>query len=168
MRLAVAILLLLTSGCLFLNPNHAAVTAARRQVRLVSDSPEVRRLIAQQEVFQPKERAEIDRFNEDASRLRQKWILEATPESARQLRELDPERYIPERTAFLDAMAQAPGVTVQGGSYCRIIARSEAMCARYPGFNSIYFRVRITSGPSKGQEGWGCLGEDIRLNWPTL
>ena len=167
MRLAVAILLLPTSGCLLLfNPNRAAITAARQQVRLVADSPEVRRLIAQQEAFSPQEKAEIDRFFADTASLEQKWFRDANPEALRQLREFGqhPERYIPERAAFLDAMVQAPGVTVPGQSYCRIINRSNAMCDRHPGHNPTYFKVRITSGPSKGQEGWGCLGEDIRLN----
>ena len=167
-RLAVAIFLLPTSGCLLLllNPNRAAMTAARRQVRLVSDSPEVRRLIAEQEAFQLQEKTEIDRFHADSASLEQKWFRDANLEALRQLRELGqhPDRYIPERIAFLDAMARAPGVTVSGESYCRIINRSKAMCDRHPGPNPTYFKVRISIRPSKGQEGWGCLGEDIRLN----
>jgi len=111
-------------------------------------------------------KTEIDRFHADSASLEQKWFRDANLEALRQLRELGqhPDRYIPERIAFLDAMARAPGVTVSGESYCRIINRSKAMCDRHPGPNPTYFKVRISSGPSKGQEGWGCLGEDIRLN----
>jgi len=65
-----------------LNPDVAAITAARRQVRLISDSPDVRRLISQQEACQPLERAEIDRFEAEATRLTQKWDREATQEAA--------------------------------------------------------------------------------------
>src|SRR5205823_1084549 len=41
-----------------------------------------RRLISQQEACQPLERAEIDRFEAEATRLTQKWDREATQEAA--------------------------------------------------------------------------------------
>jgi len=156
------IILMITAGCAAFKARFSSITADR-PVRLVLDSPEVRQLIARQEAFQPRERAEIDHFKKDRDR-------ERTDDAAGPLRESlqHPERYIPERTAFLDAMAQAPGVIVPGKSYCRILARSEAMCSRQPYYNPTYLKVRITSGPSKGQEGWACLGDDIRLGGVPL
>jgi len=164
-RLPVAILLLLTSGCLLLNPDVAAITAARRQVRLISDSPDVAAS------SHSKKRASHWKGPKSIASRRKppgshKNGTVKQPKRPRQLRELGqhPEHYIPERTKFLDAMAQAPSVLVPGESYCRIITRSNAMCDRHPEHNPTYFKVRITSGPSKGQESWGCVGEDIRFN----
>jgi hypothetical protein len=74
-----------------------------------------------------------------------------------------PERYIPERVAFIDAMARARCVAVMPNSYCRIIERAEAICSKVPVANPRYVKVHITSGPSKGSEGWGCLGDGIGL-----
>jgi len=61
-----------------------------------------------------------------------------------------------ERRKLLSEMARQPGVTVTGEQYFRIIEESPAGCADDPVTTSNYLKVRATTGPSKGSEGWAC------------
>jgi hypothetical protein len=67
-----------------------------------------------------------------------------------------PEQYPPQRTEFLTAMAQMPGVSVPGKSYCNIIERSKSRCGRSPLETATIVLVQVTTGPSHGQRGWVC------------
>ncbi len=165
MCLAIATLVTMT-GCGWFNPNYAAITQRGRQVHLILDSVEVQRLVSKQSAFRLQERSEIDRFTRESIQRAEKLRHDQSDEALLQLRALEqhPELYIPEQLAFLDAMAKAPGVIVPGKSHCRIIAHSEAICSRHPQQNPTYVKVRVTDGPSKGQIGWGCLGDGIQLN----
>jgi hypothetical protein len=61
-----------------------------------------------------------------------------------------------ERRRLLDAMARQPGVLVAGEQYFRILEQSSVGCADDPITTSNFLRVRVTTGPSKGLEGWAC------------
>jgi hypothetical protein len=107
------------TACQLFNPNYQAKTSKDIEVRLISDSSQVRGLISSQTALQTDERASIRRFLDD----------EATFLRRNDGRELDrilqhPEIYVPVRIAFLDAMANVPAAVVQRGSYCRILQGS--------------------------------------------
>ena len=171
-RSLMVVLVLLCYGC---NPNHEARTDPFRNVTLVLDSEHVTKLISQQSSFESQDRLEVHDFmSESVSTLteleRQRKSGKIEPALLRRLTDEreHPERYIPERIAFLNAIARTPNKTIPPNSYCRILQRSAAICSRIPQDNPYYVKVRITSGPAKGQEGWGCLGNDIYVThmWP--
>jgi len=165
-----AILLTFLSNCELLDPDYQARTDSFREVRLVIDTAEVRHLINAQNSLVTQDLAETRVFiNGEASIYREIDKRPGNPSSQadakRQLHVMlaHSERYVPERVAFIDAMTRAPGVAVTRNSYCRIVERSEAICSKDPIANPRYVKVHITSGPSKGSEGWGCLGDGIGL-----
>jgi hypothetical protein len=149
-------------------PNYEDKTDSSRPVRLVLDSEEVRRLILQQDAFAPKERKEIELYFRDIIPLGQVMDREKTTEAFRRWDELEKNgaHYIPERVAFLDALTRAPTVLVAPNSYCRVLQRSRAICASTPWLNPSFVKVRITTGPCRGQGGGGCEGDDITRAWP--
>ena len=162
---AIVMLGLIHGGC-FLNPNYEKVTDDTRSVRLISDSAEVQHLISQQESYGVREREEIARYTQEILRLAPECMRPG--ESCPRLEELQKNeaRYIPERVAFLDAMARQPGVLVPPSSYCRVVKRSPAKCTKDPHYAPTFVKVRITTGPSKGTEGWGCEGDGVFTAWP--
>jgi hypothetical protein len=134
---------------LIFNPDLQEMTGTN--VRLILDSDEVQGLIAKQSFFAAREKVEVDRYFR-------------TPAADRE----SVEKYIPERIAFLNAMAQAVSVPVPANSYCRVLKQSDTICGRYPDQNPTYIKVRIARGPAKGQEGWGCEGDGLFrvIAWP--
>jgi len=118
---------------------------ASARVALISDSPEVRRLLAEED---SREEA-MDRFYREphAEQEGKQHVLEIMQH---------PEQYPPGRLDFLKAMSQMPGVTVPGGSYSDLIERSRSTCDPSPVYTTKYVLVRVTSGPSKGEKGWMC------------
>ncbi len=118
-------------------------TTARDRIRLVVDSPEVRQLIVNQE-------AEI--------------ASEDLQDESRQ-----PEKYMPRRLAFIASMDRQPFIMVVAqNSYCRFLKQTRASCSKNPFSDGSYMKVRITTGPSKGQEGWSCMSEDVALSGTSL
>ena len=166
---AAPILAFITVGCP-ISPDYEELTAATRTVRLVLDTADVQHLISQQESISSKEREEIERYTQDILRVGKECDSQPTGTACHQLGELlrNDAKFIPERTAFLNAMAREPGVWVPPNSYCRVVKRSPAMCSTHPQHNSTFVRVRISTGPSKGVEGWGCEGENVYSAWPML
>ncbi len=158
---AVATLSLATVGFM-LNPNYADVTDTG-PVRLILDSAEVQQLISQQESFGPKEREELDHYGQDLHRFGPECDRQPTGEACRRLE--DGAQYIPERVAFLKQMGREPAVLVATKSYCRVLKRSSAICRPSPIENPAFVKVRITTGPSKGTEGWGCEGVNVFGAW---
>lgn len=153
----------MSTGCELFDPDRKAQTSEAVEVRLIVDSERVQRLISHQDAVQQNERAGVVLFLKDEGRL----LEQGSP------RELDdllkhPEKYIPSRIAFLDAMDREPAIVVQRKSFCRILKRSNAICARGPVENPDFVKVRVTSGPDRGIEGWGCLGDGIGMTvaWP--
>jgi hypothetical protein len=136
-------------GYRILNPDLQEMTGTN--VRLILDSDEVQGLIAKQSSYAAREKIEVDRYFRAPA-------AEREPD----------EKYIPERVAFLNAMTQAVSVPVPANSYCRVLKQSDTICSRHPGQNPTYIKVRITRGPAKGQEGWGCEGDGLFrvIAWP--
>src|SRR5579862_834358 len=99
-----------------LNPDLQEMTGTN--VRLILDSDEVQSLIAKQSFFAAREKIEVDRYFR-------------TPVGERE----PVEKYIPERIAFLNAMAQAVSIPVPANSYCRVLKHSDTICGRYPDQN---------------------------------
>ena len=60
------------------------------------------------------------------------------------------------RSNLLAAVAGAPGFLVPAKSYCTIVEDSQVRCGSDPVYTVSYRLVRITSGPSRGREGWTC------------
>jgi hypothetical protein len=136
-------------------------TAGTDSIRLILDSPDVRQLIAHQETMEKQERLNLDRV------IRGMGKGEPNPISGYIDLSLHPERYIPGRLALIAAMNQQPAVTVVARrSYCRFLKHTRASCSKDPILDCYYIKVRITSGPSKGQEGWSCMFEDVALTGP--
>jgi hypothetical protein len=130
-------------------PNHQLKTD--ESISLVLDSSDVQNLVAKQSAFD----------QQDLDEVRQ-WAGLSAEE-----RQSD-EVYIPERTAFLKAMARAPSVPIPAYSYFRLLQDSNAICSPRPPENPTYIKVRVTTGPMKGQEGWGCQGMGVYRTfiWP--
>jgi len=152
-----------SAGCQLVDPDYQAITRDRGEVRLILDSERVQRLVSRQSANQARERTEVDRYLKEQARI----VQQNNRYGLEQLQK-HPEVYIPERIAFLDAMALEPSVVVPPKSYCRVLQRSAAVCTRRPQENPYFVKVRITSGKNAGQEGWGCLGDGIALTvaWP--
>ncbi len=154
------------SEAMFLaDPSEKEKRAATVTMRIILDSPEVRGLIASQEMSEVAEWQNVQRIVREANsaRRRQGPLDEELA--------LHPERYIPKRLAFAEAMKRQPTVqAVAQNSYCRFLQRSRASCLNQPipAGDHHYVRIRITSGPSKGQEGWACMFENVWLNGPLL
>jgi hypothetical protein len=131
------------------------------------DTEEVHQLILRQDAFAAKERKEIELYFRDIIPLGQALDREQTNEAFRRYDQVkkNAAQYIPERVAFLDALARASTVQVAPNSYCRVLQRSEAICSSTPELNPSFVKVRITTGQSKGQEGWGCEGDNIFRAW---
>jgi len=127
------------------------------EVRLISDSPDVRLLISRQE-------------KSDAAELH--WLRESRTHDERvhgvEDRRRHPERYAPTLRSFIDAMAAKPGVAVRGGNACRLLERSQARCTPDPLDTFAYVKVRITEGHERGQEGWVCEVRDVVSTTPKF
>jgi len=120
------------------------------EVRLISDTPDVRLLILEQE-------------KSDAAELR--WLKELRAHDERVLgvqdRRRHPERYAPTLLSFTEAMAAKPGFAVRGSTMCRLLKRSQARCTPDPLDTYAYLKVLIAEGPKKGEQGWACEVRDV-------
>jgi len=153
---ALALISILT-GCRWDPSNDWETSNLVPELRLISDSPEVRRLISDQE-------------KSDAADLQ--WLKWKQPRDERvrgvEDRRRNPERYAPTLRPFIAAMAAEPNFVVRGGTSCRIVERSHARCAALPLDALMYVKVRIMRGPNRGQEGWACAGRDVVPTAPFL
>jgi hypothetical protein len=132
------------ASCRLFDPAYACITRPGSITKLVADSPEVRRLLT-------------DAATLEAEKLRSRRAL-PDPEQLQLTIDMraHPEQYMAERRKLLETMAQQPGVLVTGEQYFRILEQSPAGCADDPVTTSSYLRVRVSTGPSKGSEGWAC------------
>jgi hypothetical protein len=55
-----------------------------------------------------------------------------------------------------DDLLKLPGFPVPIKSYCSIIERSISKCGATPQVAAVYVLIKVTSGPSNGQQGWAC------------
>jgi hypothetical protein len=128
-------LMLLLTGC---SSSQVWVTSnLTRDVRIVSDSSDVGRLISTQE-------------RNDAPELRRLHGSQQGDERVRGVndRKSHPERYAPTMRLFLDAMAARPSFSVPRGTTCRVLETSQARCTPGPLDTLVYVKVRITGVPS--------------------
>jgi hypothetical protein len=143
------IISLSSSGCTLFNPNRQNWIydggAPKARVFVVYDSPQVRRLLADEDARE----YEVSRFWRD------KHSQEGGTKRIQDMA-LHPENYPPGRPEFLKAMVNMPGFYVPSKSYCRIIERSKSGCGPRPLETSPYILVRITTGPFRGNTGWVC------------
>jgi hypothetical protein len=126
--LAAMALVVTMVGCY--DPDRALETRDGSHARLVEDTPEIERLLSVQ-----KTRDDNDNVDD---------------------MHIHPERYAPSRKEFLAAMSRQPGVSVPEKTYARLLESSGAHCTPKPGYTTVYIKVRITSGPFLGREGWVC------------
>ncbi len=113
--------------------------------RLVEDNSEVQRLLSVQKT----------RDDEVAKFWREKHTSQEHLERIQDML-VNPEQYAPGRKEFLLAMSRQPGVTVPEETYARLLEYSDAHCTPMPGYSTVYIKVRITTGPFMGREGWVC------------
>jgi hypothetical protein len=139
--LGTILLMLSAAGCRLY---YDCITRPGSVTKLVADSVEVRRLLA----GAAGREAQAERSRRELSNDQQVQLMNDM--------EARPERYMAERRKFLDSMGRQPGVFVAGEQYFRILEQSPAGCADDPVTTSNYLRVRVTTGPSKGSEGWAC------------
>jgi hypothetical protein len=124
----------------------------RQEIRLVADSPAVRRLISDEEKV---EKAVLD-----------SWQKNSKPGNAeQQLNDVaaHPERYTPGRKNFLTAMQQQPAVVVHGQVHFEVVDTSLAACTLTPFATENFVSVRMLEGPDRGKEGWLC-SDKISVN----
>lgn len=136
-------------GCF--NPDRELITHDGSHARLVEDNSEVERLLSLQ-------KTRDDRVNEF-------WRDEHTSEEGMKRVEdmqVNPELYAPGRKEFLSKMYQQPGLSLPEKTYARLLEYSGAHCTPMPGYSTVYIRVRITSGPFVGHEGWVCEDDVFR------
>ena len=121
------------------------VSQTYEPVTVVLDSPEVRRLIAEQEMGQ----AEIDRF----------WREKHTNEEARHRIEdmsKHPDEYPRGRADFFRDMQKSVAITLPGNTHAEVMEVSTARCGRLPFETITYVRLKVTKGSSKGLQIWAC------------
>jgi hypothetical protein len=145
-RFWAAVLCLGHASCI--DPDRLSITREGSETRLIDGSPEVDRLLS------------IQKARDTVADLM--WKKQVNKEEAMK-RFLDslvnPERYAPGRKKFLLAMSQQPGILVPEKTYVRVLAGSGAECGPIPGHSFTFVRVRVTSGPLRGREGWVCQGD---------
>jgi len=144
--------IVLVSSC---NPKADSVT--REGARLVNDTPNVRRLVAEQ-AAQDVEQLRFDRESHTRDE-----IIAHVDDMKRH-----PERFNRGRREFLDAMASQPGVLVPELSSLRTTEHSDARCHVWPLYDEVWVKVRVLSGPQKGREGWMCqlCITGVSRGWP--
>jgi hypothetical protein len=144
------------AGCTFLssNRNWRISGSANSRVLLVSDSPEVRHLIIGEDAREE----EVSRF------WREGHNKEERIEHVRDMMQ-HPDQYPAGRKGFLETMARMPGVYVPVRSYCNILEQSKSRCGVSPIETATYVLIQVTTGPSRGQQGWVCSNL-VPGQWP--
>jgi hypothetical protein len=138
------------TGCAFFSEKRWEFRIVDRsqksQVLLASDSPEARKLLADEDA----------RENEMYYAWREKrHTLDEDGARYEDMRK-HPELYPPGRAQFLEEMAKLPGFAVPVKSYCSVIERSKSTCGATPLETTVYVFIKITSGPFRGKQGWVC------------
>ena len=146
---ALFVALLALPGCFVLSEKRweyrIVDRSSRPQVVLTYDSPEVRKLLAEEDAREE----EIGCF------WREKHTVEEASKRFEDMR-VHPELYPPGRLEFFRAIANMPGFPVPIKSYCHVLQRSKSTCGTDPSETVVYALVGITSGTAKGKQGWVC------------
>jgi hypothetical protein len=136
-------------GAVLLNaqpPMTMTFPGSKQPITVVIDSPEIRRLIGDQE----KAQAEIDRF----------WRGRPREENLQHIRHLmeHPEDIPPSRKELLDATANAPTLTVQRKTHAKVLEMSKARCLPDGLSTTTFVRVLLDGkNPPGGTEVWVCI-----------
>ena len=133
---------LLGVGCRAFDPDYAYISTSELTTRLVLDSPSVERLLDRNDLIAGKD-----------------WPRHTDQERMRGYQYVGEhlEEFRAERHVLLAAMAKQPGVTVEGRQSFRLLRESSASCEPSgQSSSSIFILVRVSTGPSKGTEGWVC------------
>lgn len=130
-------LILTTGACAWLKANRVTVS----ELRIVLDSQEIHRLIA-------------DQVNRDATERRSPFH-HTFQRIGQEGSHAEPIINI-QRSQFLQALANEPSVSLPGGTYLQDIETSKAKCFLDPFSTPTFFKIRVLSGPFKGKEGWTC------------
>ena len=127
--------------------------------RIVQDSPAVRDLLVVEAVRDE----QADRLLKERMRVRGKNPETNSPEEeVRFMLELT-KTIGPGRRELLQAMALEPAVAIPQKSYARRIETSEARCVPMQLATATFIKIRITSGPYRGREGWVCDADIIHI-----
>lgn len=146
--LSVAVVLATSTGCLVFSDRYWRWRLggySNTQIALISDSPDVRRLLAEEDT---REEPVIQFWREPHTQEEGKRRVEDMIQH--------PDQYPLGGPDFLHAMSQMPTVSVPDKSYCDVVERSKSKCGRLPIETATYVLVQVTSGKSKGQRGWIC------------
>jgi hypothetical protein len=115
-------------------------------LRVVVDSPEIRKLISEEE----KRRDEADRYLREPS---------SESEKLRRFNDLieHPDQMLPGHSEFLEVMAKAPAITVPRKTRGKVLQISRARC-RPDGTTTVTFIRMVIKGkkPPAGSEVWVC------------
>jgi hypothetical protein len=142
--LSALLLATMLSGCNLhiLDPDYAYIARDEFATRLVLDSPAVEQLLSRNDLIAG-----------------QDWPGHTDQERIHGYADSDehPEKFEAQRHALKNALADHPSVSILGQPYFRLLRQSTASCEP-SGRNSsdVYILVRVTTGPSKGKEGWAC------------
>ena len=132
--------------CSLLWSESLTISRSREPTKVVIDSPEIRRMVKDEE----RKQAEIDAFYR-------------TPHSEEEVRKrhfemgAHPERFPPGHKEFLDSMANAPSMVVPGKTRAKLIEKSKARCMLQGFFTITFIRVVLSGKPPLGgTEVWLC------------
>jgi hypothetical protein len=119
---------------------------SKRPTNAVIDSPEVQRLVSEEE----KRRDEADRFYRENHSAEER--LQRTEELI-----LHPDRMLPGHKEFLAAMSKAPAMTAPGKTRARVLEISKARCLE-DGVSTVTFVKFEIAGkePPGGTKVWVC------------
>lgn len=133
---------LLGGGCRAFDQDYAYISASELTTRLVLDSPAVERLLDRNDLIAGKDWP----HHTDQERIQGYQYVEEHL-----------EEFKAERQVLLDTMAKQPGFTVEGRQSFRLLRESSVSCEPSGhSSSSIFILVRVSTGPSKGMEGWTC------------
>jgi hypothetical protein len=139
------------SACTLINPSRQSWIysgSSDAPVLLAYDSPEIRRLLAD-------ENAREEEVNDSF------WRSKPTREDGiKRIQDMSmhSERYPPGRQEFMNTMKNMPAFSVPAKSYFTVIESSKSRCGCMPVETLSYVFVRVTTGPSRGKQGWACGG----------
>lgn len=131
-------------GCRDWDPRYAYVTERGSSTKLIADSPEVRRRLAQA----PSRDVEREQIQKGRAWDEQLQLMEEIRQH--------PSQYLGARSDLLEWIGRQPGVVVEGEQYFRMLEQSSAGCDLLPIPSAMFIRVRVTTGPLAGREGWAC------------
>jgi len=134
-----------TSGCSAFDQYYKVQGEMNQQVRLLRDTPEVRKLIAEAAAREEPLRQLIaqDKTREqEADRVKDEYD--------------HPEKYTAGRKEFLEAMEHQASVLVHGQARSDTYEQSMARCTMSVLQERYFIKIRVTDGPDRGVEGWIC------------